>query len=77
MATSGSELHHVVTEQNGKRTVIFHDSFSVSTESGVNDNAATENVLVKALKHVLDDDSFKINTPSMIQARKSAESLLD
>ena len=49
----------------------------VFTESGVNDNAATENVLVKALKHVLDDDSFKINTPSTVQARKSAESLLD
>ena len=56
---------------------MFHDSFSVFTESGVNDNAATENVLVRALKHVLDDDSFKINTPSTIQARKSAESLLD
>ena len=31
----------------------FHNSFPVFTESGVNDNAATENVLVKALKHVL------------------------
>lgn len=43
----------------------------------MNDNAATENVLVKALKHVLNDDSFKINTPSMIKARKSGKSLLD
>lgn len=33
---------------------------------------------MKALKHaVLNDDSFKINTPSTIQARKSAKSLLD
>ena len=28
---------------------IFHNSFSVFTKSSVNDNAATENVLVKAL----------------------------
>ena len=56
---------------------MFHDSFSIFTESGMNDNAATENVLLRALKHILDDDSFKINTPSTIQARKSAESLLD
>jgi len=56
---------------------MLHNYFSVFTESSVNDNAATENVLVKALKHVLDDDSFQINTPSTIQARKSAESLLD
>ena len=37
---------------------MFHNSFSVFTESDMNDNAATENVLVKALKHVLDDDSI-------------------
>ena len=56
---------------------MFHNSFSVFTESGLNDNAATENMLVKALKHVLDYDSFKINTPSTTQARESAERLLD
>ena len=43
----------------------------------MNNSAVTENVLVKAIKHALDDDSFKINIPLMIQARKSAENLLD
>jgi len=53
---SGLESHHVVTEENGiyyiqlkYTSYIFHNSFSVFTKSGVNDNAATENVLVKAL----------------------------
>ena len=38
-----------------------------------NDNAAIENVSVKELKHILDGDLFKINTPLKIQARKSTE----
>lgn len=33
-------------------------------------------MLVKALEQVLADDSFKVNAPPTIQARKSAESLL-
>ena len=35
-----------------------------------------ENLLVTALQQVLADDSFKINSSHVIQARKSAESLL-
>jgi len=54
-AISGSELHHIVTEENSiyyiqlkYTSYIFHNSCSVYTESGVNDKT-TENVLVKAL----------------------------
>ena len=33
--------------------------------------------LVKALQQVMDDESFKINTPAIINTRKSAESLMN
>ena len=36
-----------------------------------------DNVLVKALQQVMDDDSFKINTPAIINTRKSAENLMN
>ena len=67
------ELHHVAAEEKlysictWLHQVIFHR----------NDNAATENVSVKELKHILDGDLFKINTPLKIQARKSTETFLD
>jgi len=35
------------------------------------------NVLVKALQQVMDDASFKINTPAIINTRKCAENLLN
>ena len=34
-------------------------------------------MLVKVLQLVLEDDSFKINTLSIIQARESAEKMLE
>ena len=36
-----------------------------------------DNILVKALQQVMDDESFKINMPAIINTRKSAESLMN
>jgi len=36
-----------------------------------------DNVLVKALQQVMDDGSFKINTPAIINTRKCAKMVLD
>jgi len=36
-----------------------------------------DNVLVKALQQVMDDGSYKINTPAIINTRKCAENLLN
>ena len=42
---------------------------------GMDENAT--DILVKSLQQVLADDSFKINLPVTIQARRSAEMLLE
>ena len=36
-----------------------------------------DNELVRALKQVLDDDSFKVKAPATTAARKSADELLN
>ena len=55
---------------------------TVSFVAGMDKNslsaaAPASEILVKALQQILDDDSFKINSPVTVQARKSAEMLLE